>query len=149
MAFNKKRWQASNFDEKIGVADGFRRMGDTLFHRVKIGNTFRTGAQGSGTQEITGVGFQPGVVIVQVVITTGASPAWSIGFGSVGQNMCIYTSFTGDATYNHTLCVSWYEAVAPKIWTASITAVGRDGFTITWTKTGDPSNIEINYLCLP
>ncbi len=29
MGFNKKRWQASNFDEKIGTADSYRRMGDS------------------------------------------------------------------------------------------------------------------------
>ncbi len=35
MAFNKKSWGESNFDEKIGTADSYRRMGDSPVYGIE------------------------------------------------------------------------------------------------------------------
>ena len=116
---------------------------------IHIGDNSRAGAAGSGVQVITGVGFEPSVIIITAAIDVGTEIAWSIGFGKVGQNMCIYRQHDNAVTHHNTMCIYWFEAAAADAWTGYITAVGADGFTITWTKTGAPSNIGIVYLCLP
>ena len=121
-------------------------LSDTGIH---IGDSSRAGAVGSGVQVITGVGFEPSIIIITAAIDVGTEVAWSIGFGKVGQNMCIYRQHDNKVAHHTTMCIYWFEAAAADAWTGYITAVGADGFSITWTKTGAPSNIGIVFLCLP
>ncbi len=135
-----------------GAGAGAHQLFEALALRdtgVFIGDSSRAGAVGSGVQVITGVGFEPSIIIITAAIDVGTEVAWSIGFGKVGQNMCIYRQHDNEVAHHTTMCIYWFEAAAADAWTGYITAVGADGFSITWTKTGAPSNIGIVFLCLP
>ena len=149
MAFNKKRWQASNFFIKIGSADTFRRLGDTpllgRLGRVKIGSNTRDAA---GDQVITGVGFEPSLLIFMAVDTTGANMNYSIGFDQTSARFCI-TCMT-----NHTEMmlinaesIFIHRDMGNNLY-GHLSAIGPDGFTIAWSLAGACAT-DFIYLCLP
>ncbi len=143
MGFNKKRWQASNFDEKIGVADGFRRMGDTPFFKgIKVGqNTRNTG----GDQVITEVGFKPRIIIFVTSDETIANMNWGIGFDDGIVHRCVYIYWNNtksELSSNYSLIVS---RDAGNYLFGSVSALSENGFTITWALTGD---VGLDYMYL-
>ena len=116
--------------------------------QVKLGSTTRDLTTASGTQSITGIGFAPKIIFVTAAINGGAaghSMGWSNGsvhachqvLGSSGFGttaFCIYVTDDGTgASYQ----------------TATVSSVNNDGFTLSWSKTGTPSNTAtVNYLAM-
>ena len=145
MGFNKNRWQASNFDEKIGVADSFRRMGDTLFHRVKIGSEIRSTA---GDLVITGVGFELSTLIICAIDNIQTNKNWSIGFDDGTTHMCIFQSRDGILNVVNTTYPVFIERAIGNNIKGRITAKGADGFTLGWALEGTCS-ARFVYICLP
>jgi hypothetical protein len=114
--------------------------------QVKTGNFTRDTSLASGTQAITGVGFQPKVIIFfgGEGSTDEMSWGWSDGtshtaWASDGAN---YGPRTGAAIADlQNSSIDMYEG--------SVQSMDADGFTISWTKTGSPTGtININYLAL-
>ena len=112
---------------------------------VKIGESTR---DAGGDQVITGVGFQPSVVIFVAADAVAANRNWSIGFDDGTIHPRIYQYDNGTAmSWNAVGSISIRRGTMNKI-TGSISALGADGFTITWDLAGE-SSAEFIYLALP
>lgn len=117
--------------------------------RFKVGNTTRDISTASGTQAITGVGFQPKAVIFLAVVnaTTQASIGVDDGtnYGAVAANAGGVAGNFGPSTTASIVIVTGASDNA----VGKITTLGSDGFTLTWTKTGSPTGTaSILYLAL-
>lgn len=107
------------------------------FH--KIGTFTRDISVASGTQAITGLGFQPSSVIFFANIPDTAT--MSVGLDDGTNHYKVTNEHGATATL-------WYSGSADSItliltganyYTGLISALGADGFTVTWTKTGSPT----------
>lgn len=94
------------------------------------------------TTVITGVGFLPAMLDFVAVAASGGGPA------SVGMATAIYNGATSSAAWNHcatggaagcqpapTSCIGWSISPGNAV-SAAVSALGSDGFTLTWTKAG-------------
>jgi len=112
---------------------------------VKIGSTTRDTTIASGDQAVTGIGFQPDVVLF--LAGTTATDEFSIGWDD-GTNKGSFSFNVGTWYLSTSFSIYDYEA-AGTLYQGVISAKGSDGFTITWTKTGAPSGtLTIMYLAL-
>ncbi len=101
-----------------------------------------------GADVITGVGFQASAVIFIVVDAVASNNNWSIGFdnGAVAiamgrtSNGTLTTRYQNKSIYIFRDGGNYLEGV--------ITAIGSDGFTITWSLAG-ACNVYCHYICLP
>lgn len=112
---------------------------------VKIG----VGTQNAGgDQPIAGVGFKPSVVIFFAVDGNAANMNHSWGFDDGTAHMC--SCVRNDAVDNalETSTCMWIQRGGGDILRAYISALGSDGFTLTWTLSGT-SVANFVYLCLP
>lgn len=106
----------------------------------------------TGTQAITGVGFQPSMVIL--FGTTGAKGGYSLGFCDPALNQyCLFNNaqVSSDFTMNQsTSKIVWMQVGgAGTDAEANITSMDSGGFTLTWAKTGNPTGTcYFGYLCL-
>ena len=147
MAFNKKRWNQSNFDEKLGTNDAYRRMGDMgmKLTGVYIGNSTRNAG---GTQVISDVGFQPSIVIFLSADDTQANMNHSIGFDNVTARGVMYQFDNGtQASSGLTWCIAIRRGVGNAL-TAVLTSLDTNGFTLTWALVGAVT-VDFTYICLP
>lgn len=145
MAFNKRRWQASNFDEKIGENDSYRRLGDSGLRNYKIGLNNRSA---SGNQEITGVGFAPSIVILLAFDTTAGNLNWSVGFDYVTSKGSLYQDTNGTLMHISTTKSINILRNAGNYIIGEISLLGSDGFTISWVLNG-VCTTNFLYICLP
>jgi len=113
--------------------------------KIKIGSDTRSII---GDQIITGIGFRPSIVIFAAADAEPANKNWSIGFDDGITNYRVYQYDNGTAmSFNLVGSISIRRGTLNRI-TGSISALGPDGFTITWNLTGD-CEAEFIYLCLP
>jgi len=103
---------------------------------IKIGTFTKDTAIADNGTAITGVGFKPSHVIFLALIS-GTSQL-SIGFDDGTTHYCLYNYYsTTPGAWAVTAGSSMYLSQTDVItWVASITALGADGFTYTWVKTG-------------
>lgn len=111
---------------------------------VFIGNTMRNSA---GPQIITGIGFQPSVIIIFACDGTSTNQNHSWGFGNIANSFCIYLADDASLSNPQSTIVYIRRDGSNRI-TGVISAFGVDGFTITWTLLGTCS-CDYVYLCLP
>ncbi|KKK73869.1 hypothetical protein LCGC14_2889490 [marine sediment metagenome] len=112
---------------------------------IKIGNSTRSTA---GDQIITGVGFRPSVVIFLARNALATATDFSWGFDSGTVHMCTMQADDGDRnSYDYTKSIYIRQSVGNTL-EGEITAIGADGFTITWALTGT-IDLSFIYLCLP
>ena len=112
---------------------------------VFIGDTMRNTG---GDQVITGIGFESSVIIFFAGDAAGGVHNQSWGFDNGTQHACIYSAENGTLfarTASHSISI--WNAVGNRI-RGLVSAIGADGFTITWTLDGARSASFI-YLCLP
>ena len=105
----------------------------------------------SGTQAVTGVGFQPNVVIFLSVVATGTTAGASVGFdnGTTHYNLYNYHANTANTWSGDASSSIQNIQGAGTNYNGSITTLGSDGFTITWVKTGSPSGtLTVYYLAV-
>jgi len=102
----------------------------------KIGSFTRATSAGAGTQAVTGVGFTPSHVIF--FAENGAENA-SWGFDDGTSHISITkqtaTVFVAGGSFSISSEAGSY------VYRGTITTLGSDGFTITWTTSGSPSGI--------
>ncbi len=115
----------------------------------KIGSFTINTATASGTQDITGVGFQPQVLLF--LACQDGSNEISIGFDDgTNKGMLVYNGTDTQWKVYTTYSIGDLEATG---WTAAyagvVNALGSDGFTISWTKFGSPTGtLTVIYLAL-
>lgn len=113
---------------------------------VHIGSNTRNSA---GAQVITGVGYKASVFIFLTVVEGDGQTAASIGFDNGTTKMCIYhkhASAWWRYTANNSLAS---ESGVQDYLYGYITAIGADGFTITWTRGDSAYTIRFIWLALP
>jgi len=90
----------------------------------------------AGEEVITGVGFQPSVVIFFASDSPSANMNRSWGFGSLAHSGCI-RCYDGQSNngYQASRCIYIRRDVNNHI-ECYLSAVGADGFTLTWSLTG-------------
>ncbi len=100
-----------------------------------VGSTTRDTTTATGTQAVTGVGFQPSAI--QFLACQNGSLEYSDGFDDGTTAECRYfdgTKVQADATasiYDYHSSGNTYAGL--------IDSFDADGFTISWTKTGSPT----------
>lgn len=114
----------------------------------KLASTTYDVSTASGTQAISGIGFQPSLVIILSNIGSGA--AASIGFDNGTNHYCIANNYP-------VIAGSWSSqsifSIFPQVSSGNyqvgyISAFSGDGFTITWAKTGSPTGVlNMYFLC--
>ena len=116
----------------------------------KIGSFTRDMTTADGDQAITGVGFQP-ILIILFASRSGTTGEFSIGLQISGTQLCQYNSHNitaGSFTATNAACLLMKEA-AGSYQFANINTFGADGFTVTWTKTGTPAGTcTVYYLAI-
>ena len=111
----------------------------------KIGNDIRST---SGDQVITGVGFQPSVVIFIGSSASTGLVNWSIGFDDGTIAKCMLVGEDGSFIIQESdRSISLRKLVINQI-KGYISSKSGDGFTITWFLTGT-ATVKYIYLCLP
>lgn len=116
---------------------------------VKIGTFTYDLTTASGTQAITGVGFQP----TAVFFVGGKNGSSGVGFGlDDGTNRIGVFDDNVDSAGTYVVTTSNSLAIATAAGAnqqANITSFGADGFTLAWVKTGSPTGTAtIGYLAL-
>lgn len=116
----------------------------------KIGSFTRDISTASGTQDVTGVGFQPThVVLFMGVAADGVEQ--STGFSDGTSHLSIFHNHGNTAdtfTANGGSAITALES-AGNLYEGDLTTLGADGFTVTWTKTGTPTGtITVYYLAI-
>mgnify|MGYP001605975322 CR=1 FL=1 len=128
----------------LSVAQLFTILGT----RFKVGSFTRDVSVASGTQAVTGVGFQPTAIICFASISTTTAASWGMSDGPT--NGCILDFFqtTADTYAPNTVLIELLVTSA-NFYIGSISTFDSDGFTISWTKTGTPTGTAtIKYLAL-
>jgi len=100
----------------------------------------------SGDQVITGVNFKPSQLIF--LMSMESSTIFSLGFDN--GSISLYVSLKDSVVWNNdtTYSILAYHSI-DNYYKGLISALGSDGFTITWTKIGTPTGtIDVHYLAL-
>jgi hypothetical protein len=118
---------------------------------MKIASFTYDTATASGTQAITGVGFKPSHIIFLAAISN--TNQMSIGFSNGTANYCFADyNATGTGTYLNSTTTAIYliQTSGGAIGAyATVSTLGADGFTLTWTKDGSKTGTAtIFYLAL-
>lgn len=128
----------------------FQNAGNTALEFAsgkKIGTTTRDLTSASGTQAITGVGFKPS--LVQFFVAGGSTlvgeGSWGVDDGTTAKAVLGNYAAAGTFAFDNSFSISIIESGAA-LQQAKITALGADGFTLTWTKTGSPSASTANII---
>lgn len=134
-------------DEAIAAADsGLIISPATQFAaaRFKGGSFTRDLTAASGTQEISGVGFQPKAILFFCGIAAATSAAASIGFYEANANinaglLGMYYRSAGAWWSAPSGQFAQIETANGNYQTARVSALGADGFTVMWVKAGGPT----------
>lgn len=122
-----------------------------LLHRAtafKVGSFTRDTSTASGTQAVTGVGFQPKAIIFLASVST--STRQSAGFSDGSGEGSLYNAYgLTVGAWNPVGLAIRMLTNGSDIYDGAVSALGSDGFTITWTKSGSPTGTAtIYYLAL-
>lgn len=138
---------ASNSATALATQQSIKAYVDTKTGYVASGN-FTRDISTTGTQAISGLGFQPKAVILFAAIEGTASS--SKGFSNGTTHGAMHTNLSGTADNYDILQLYaiWIDRGSSNIAQATV-AMGSDGFTLTWTKTNSPTGTaEIIYLAI-
>ena len=117
--------------------------------QVKVGEFNYIVDTASGTQAITGVGFQPIALWIFAGPDRGISPppVWGGSDGTTHGNVASIHPTAAELWDANTANLIDIETSAGNTATAVVASFDADGFTLTWTKTGSPptQTILINY----
>ena len=112
----------------------------------KMGTTTYDTATDSGDQSITGVGFKPSLVLLIVGVNATAQISFGIDNGTAHYHAG-FSAPDGNTWYIETDRSIWLYQASGVYLSGLVSALGTDGFTITWTKTGAKTGTAIiNYI---
>lgn len=112
---------------------------------VHIGNAVRNTA---GAQVITGVGFTSSIVIFFAVDGSGGQENLSNGADDGTVHNCVYYHSDGTAVSLSSTHSIHIEQGGGNSIIGLVSAIGGDGFTLTWTLAGVQAT-KFVYICLP
>ena len=123
---------------KIGAAGAVDANGVYTPSGFKTIRFTRDTTINNGTQAITGIGFVPRAVIL-LAITPGVAGSMSIGLDTVVDEQSLYDDNANTAGgYNSSSSKSIFLNQTTQIgYGGLLTSLDADGFTITWTRTGN------------
>lgn len=135
---------STNLSNLVGGTVITEHLHDT---RRAVGSNSRGAGAGSGTQAITGVGFQPRLIIIHTVASGGAANAHSHGHatGTTDEEVARVDSAGGGNVESGNIISIINGANSQK---ATISAVGSDGFTLNWTEVGSSIAVNFVYQCI-
>ena len=112
--------------------------GNDVQTQFKVGSFTRDISTATGTQAVTGVGFQPRLIVFLNAGSGGTK--MSIGFDDGTSHQCLYQQSIGSSF----LIQGSYSIVMDQVsgsvnYLGLVSAFGADGFTVSWTKTGAPT----------
>ena len=116
---------------------------------IALGTFTRDQSTASGTQAVTGVGFQPRQVIFFCNEAGAARSGSGVDNGTTA--LSIYNNDAGTATQwgNSSTESIFASQGSGTTYSGHITTLGSDGFTITWTRAGTPTGtLTIHYYAL-
>lgn len=115
--------------------------------KVFVGSTSRTINATSSNVSITGVGFQPKILVFFSCLDGKAS--WSNGIASSSSTQSIYVLANSATTTGSQNAVDVGDDPSNKS-AATVGSFDSDGFTLAWTKTGSPtgSTAIVRYLAI-
>lgn len=132
-------------DIVVRGAAGPERLAEVNWRGCHIGNDTRNTA---GDQVIAGVGFLPSVVIFLATDGDTTKKNISFGFDNGASHMCKFWKNDGINVASSLIkSIKIYQDAGNNM-SGEITALGADGFTITWALAGVRQGLFI-YLCLP
>ena len=141
---------AGDSDDTVPTEQAVKTYADSLKTEIKIGTFTRGASVASGTQEITGVGFQPDVVIF-LMARTAANVEMSIGFSDAVNDFCLQhdqAANPDDFEANTTACINYVNTVGNE-YQGTVQSMDSDGFTMDWTRVGAPGgSLTIFYLAI-
>jgi len=114
---------------------------------VSNGTFTRSLSTATGTQAITGVGFEPDVIFIHGITSALTAATWGVHSSSAQRSM-----WTRDPSLAH----SWghfdtsiaYCLVSGGNIKGVMASIDADGFTITWTRSSSPAGTHyMNYIC--
>ena len=128
-----------------GGADELTLTGLVGSSKIYFGSFTRDMELAAGTQQITGLGFAPKYVYFVTTLPQSLIISW--GFDNATLRKCIYQSSWDISQFlvtNSCLYVDQDDSITTQ---AQIDSFDTDGFTLSWTKEGNPIGIiTINYL---
>ena len=113
---------------------------------MKLVTFSRDTSTASGDQAVTGVGFKPSHVVF--LMSYGAALQASLGFddGTIHYSAGFFNvSNVANSSPTSTKSIFSVEPTTANQYTGYITALGADGFTITWTKSSSPTFTIVIY----
>lgn len=113
---------------------------------VAIGS-FSRDVSGVGTQNITGLGFKPKIIIFLARSEGGTYRIFSNGYSDKDNSHCLYS--TGDLDLIRLTTVYCIVSLidTPNWLGAVLTSLDADGFTLTWYGAGSIT-ADISYLAM-
>jgi hypothetical protein len=106
--------------------------------KFKVGLTTRDMTTATGTQAVTGVGFQPKAVIL--FVSRNSSLEWSFGFADGTTERNVYSKAnTGTDQVAVSSASILMDQGTSNTYAGDIDSFDADGFTISWTKTNSPT----------
>lgn len=107
--------------------------------KFKVGTFTRDVSDASGTQEITGVGFEPKAFTFFACVDSTNNVSWGLDDTS-SKFVVLDFNDSAPGIYNTNSVSSIYMYFGVGIaYEGYVSATSSDGFTITWTKTGLPT----------
>ena len=104
----------------------------------KTGSFDRDISTASGTQAITGLGFTPRSIEFKAAVGATVQASWGSSDGTTHK--CISSNYNGNAgQFASNDAAIFIYVDASNYYSGVVSALGADGFTITWTKTGSPT----------
>lgn len=134
---------AQTFSGTVNFNGGFNIDQGT----IAVGSFTIDTTTASGTQAVTGVGFQPKGVIFLANQASSVEASW--GLDDSETHRCLYDNdASSDGTYELSILQSITGVQGSGIfYEGYVSSFDSDGFTITWTKTGATADtLTVNYI---
>lgn len=113
--------------------------------KVKVGSFSRDMTLASGTQVITGVGFEPKAFLFNAALSS-PNAAMSLGFDDGTLRGVEFTRGSALFLSNQSQSIQLETTAGVDFQSGFVAARGPDGFTVNWVKTGAPTGTAIvNY----
>jgi hypothetical protein len=118
--------------------------------RFKVGSFTRDVSLAGSTQAVTGVGFQPKLVIFFAGINATKAASFGFATGSSARFSLAQIGYTGADTWAVSASfVVNLETSASVQGLADFTSMDSDGFTVTWSKAGSPTGTAtVGYIAI-